>query len=241
MSDTGSDSDVQLRAVAFAKANKKRIAREVTDPSIYLGESDPVAVFMAGSPGAGKTEASKALVAELESGTNKRILRIDPDDFRSRFASYTGNNSYLFQGAISILVDKVLDYVHDNKQSFILDGTLAVHGTARRNIERCLAKRRRVQILYVYLDAVQAWTFVQAREIEEGRNIPVDQFIEQYFAARDVVNALKSEFGNQIMVDLLIKPNDSDSRLYRAGIDKIDYHVPEKYDRAGLERILTAS
>src|SRR5271166_5222712 len=240
MSDTNSDEDVQRQAVAFAKANKKTIARELTDTALYPGEPNPVAVFMAGSPGAGKTEASKALVAELEAGSDKKILRIDPDDLRCRFPSYTGNNSYLFQGAVSILVDKVLDYAHDNKQSFILDGTLAIREHARRNIKRFVDKGRKVQILYFYLDPIQAWMFVQARELEEGRNIPVHQFIAQYFAARDVVNALKIEFGTHLMVDLLIKPNDSGQRLYKAGIDKIDYHVPEKYDRVGLEKLLKA-
>jgi UDP-N-acetylglucosamine kinase len=165
-------------------------------------------------------------------------LRIDPDELRCRFSAYSGSNSYLFQGAISILVDKILDNVHDNQQSFILDGTLAIYDHAYRNIKRCVDKRRKVQILYVYQDPIQAWTFVQARELEEGRNIPVNQFVRQYFAARDVVNALKSKFGTDLMVDLLIKPNDSVRRLYKAGIDKIDYHLTEKYDPASLESIL---
>lgn len=60
----------------------------------------------------------------------------------------------------------------------------------------------------------------------------------QYFAARDVVNALKTEFATDIMVDLLVKPNDGLDRLYKAGIDRIDNHVKEKYDRTGLEKVL---
>jgi UDP-N-acetylglucosamine kinase len=103
---------------------------------------------------------------------------------------------------------------------------------------RCLKNKRPVQILYVYQDPLQAWRFVQAREAEEGRNVPVGRFIEQYFAARDVVNALKTEFATDIMVDLLVKPNDGVDRLYKAGIDRIDNHVKEKYDRVSLEKIL---
>jgi hypothetical protein len=56
--------------------------------------------------------------------------------------------------------------------------------------------------------------------------------------ARNVVNTLKVEFGADIKVDLLVKPYDGAERLYRAGIDKIDNHVEEKYDRAELERLL---
>ena len=45
----------QDEAVAFARARRKEIARRLTDPAIYPPEADPVSVFMAGSPGAGKT------------------------------------------------------------------------------------------------------------------------------------------------------------------------------------------
>lgn len=46
------------RAKEFARRNKKAISRRLTDVSIYVPEAEPVSVFMAGSPGAGKTEAS---------------------------------------------------------------------------------------------------------------------------------------------------------------------------------------
>jgi CheY-like chemotaxis protein len=83
-----------------------------------------------------------------------------------------------------------------------------------------------------------AWQVVQAREAEEGRRIPPEVFVTQYFAAREVVNALKAEFGADIGVDLLLKPIDNTARLVRVGIDRIDYHVPEKYDRTELARRL---
>lgn len=236
---TESEARIQADAMAFARQHKHEIAAKLTDRALFPSEENPVAVFMAGSPGAGKTESSKVLLAELEAKEPKaRILRVDPDDLRCEFPSYKGNNSYLFQGAISVLVGRILDLAHEQRQSFLLDGTLSNLKLARENVIRCLKKKRPVQILYVYQDPLQAWKFVQAREAEEGRNVPVARFVEQYFAARDVVNALKTEFGTDIMVDLLIKPNDSVDRLYKAGIDQIDNHVKEKYDRAGLARVL---
>jgi len=104
------EQKLQEDALNFARKNKKAIARRLTDPAIFVPESNPVSVFMAGSPGAGKTESSKELLAELESKEPKtRILRIDPDDLRCEFPSYMGRNSYLFQGAISIVVGRILD------------------------------------------------------------------------------------------------------------------------------------
>ena len=95
-------------------------------------ESEPISIFMAGAPGAGKTEISIQLLnildqdnmsedlvkqAKQHSVTNldpqkmKSILRIDADELRDHFkqCGYTGHNSHLFQKAVSKLVHKIHD------------------------------------------------------------------------------------------------------------------------------------
>jgi hypothetical protein len=109
---------------------------------------------------------------------------------------------------------------------------------ARKNVLRALDRGRRVQLLYVYQDPMLAWSFVQAREAAEGRRIRPEHFVQQYFGAREVVNRLKSELGTEIHVDLLMKNNDNSHRFYRAGVDQIDSHIPERVTRAELERML---
>ncbi|UVH53856.1 zeta toxin family protein [Pseudomonas sp. CBSPBW29] len=229
---THSEQEVSDEALRFARSNKKMIARRLTDKAIYPPEEAPVSVYMAGSPGAGKTEASIALVNLF---ADTPILRIDPDEPRSEFVAYTGGNSWLFQRGVSILVEKILDLAMDQQQSFLLDGTFSNIDVARRNVDRSLRKGRFVQILYVYQDPMLAWDFVKAREEAEGRRIRKEHFIDQYFAARDVVNALKLEYGGDIHVDLLLKHIDNSGRLYEAGVEKIDYHIPERHTRADLE------
>ena len=76
------------------------------------------------------------------------------------------------------------------------------------------------------------------REVVEGRKINPKYFITQYFSARDVVNRLKIEFGSKVRVDLLLKNTDNSHRLYKAGVDQIDNHIPEKYKPADLEKML---
>lgn len=83
-----------------------------------------------------------------------------------------------------------------------------------------------------------AWQFVEAREAQEGRRILPEHFIEQYFAARDVVNRLKREFQRDIRVDLLLKNLDNSDRFYKNGVDQIDNHIPERHTRDDLERML---
>jgi UDP-N-acetylglucosamine kinase len=233
------EDEIRVRdeAIAYAKANKRSRCKALTDPNVYPAEDTPVSIFMAGSPGAGKTESAKELIAQLEVGTGApKILRIDPDELRSEFPGYTGANSSLFQAAASIWVDRMHDLALQQRQSFILDSTLSNYDRAKGNVERSLNRGRPVVILYVYQSPLLAWGFVQAREAEEGRNILPERFIDQYFAARDVVNALKKHFGPRIEVDLLLKPNDEAGKLVRIGIDTIDTHVPERFSRAELEK-----
>ena len=224
-------------ALKFAKANKKAIAKRRTDKAIYHPEENPVSVFMAGSPGAGKTEASIELLDALGQ-SDSQVIRIDPDELRSEFELYDGKNSYLFQKGVSVLVEKVHDLALKQKQSFLLDGTLFNLSKARTNIQRSLSKARVVQILYVYQDPCLAWEFVQAREQAEGRRILLEHFIAQYFAALDNVNSIKREFGKQVAVDLLLKDVNNGPRAYEANIDIIDNHVSEKYTQEQLHKLL---
>ena len=234
MALTAVEQKICDEAVAYAKANRRAIAKRCTDTHIYLPEEHPVSVYMAGSPGAGKTEASIELIEKL-GGT---VLRVDPDDLRKELPGYNGENAWLFQRAVSVLVDRMLDVAFDQSQSFLLDGTLTNYDKAVANIERALKKRRRVQVLYVYQEPAQAWDFVQARETLEGRRILPQTFIDQYFGARVVVNRLKRHFGGDIRVDLLLKNIDGTNRTFQNNIDQIDSYVPEKYDANALRRML---
>lgn len=81
--------------------NKKTVAKRLTDRDKYSPEDKPVSVFMAGSPGAGKTEASKALIDSL-SDNGIEALRIELDDLRCEFESYNGDNSHLYQAATDL-------------------------------------------------------------------------------------------------------------------------------------------
>jgi UDP-N-acetylglucosamine kinase len=167
MALTDEEAKLEQAALAFAKAQKKLIAKRLTDPSVYLPEENPVSVFMAGSPGAGKTEASIELIERI--GTP--VIRIDPDELRKECPGYNGENAWLFQKAVSVLVEKMHDMALEERQSFLLDGTLSRYEIARRNIDRSLKKKRTVQILYVYQEPLLAWEFVRAREAAEGRRI----------------------------------------------------------------------
>ena len=142
------EEEIKTQAIQFAKRNKVRIAKEFTDSAKYAPDAIPISMFMAGSPGAGKTEFSKSLIKILEADEEHRVIRIDGDEVRPMIPGYTGNNSRLFQGAISLIVEKMHDFVLHNRQSFILDSTFAQYEKAADNVRRSLKKDRFVFIFY---------------------------------------------------------------------------------------------
>ena len=230
------DLEIVEQSKTEARKLKKQIAAQYCNKKDFPSDAEPVSVFMAGSPGAGKTESSQNLIRTLSD--NHPVLRIDSDDFRKHLAGYDGSNSHLYQAAASILADYVHDCALDNKQSFVFDGTFSNLDKARQNIERSLSRKRFVQILYVYQDPFQAWEFVRARERKDGRRVPAASFISQYFQARANVNLLKREFGKRIKVDLVMKNIDGSDTAYKENIDQIDSHIPERYSENTLREVI---
>ncbi|GEN41700.1 zeta toxin family protein [Pseudoalteromonas nigrifaciens] len=219
----------------IAGNNRTRIARKLTDKNEFPSDIRPVSVFMSGSPGAGKTETSKAFLEEIGADN---VLRLDPDELRELIPGYSGDNSYLFHRAVSFIVERTLDHAFKNKQSFLLDGTLASYDVAKKNIERSIRKGRQVLILFVYQKPELAWEFVEAREKLEGRRILPNIFIDQFFASQEVIRELKLNFGSQIQVDLLVKNNKGKTRFYHGNVQAIEHHLDEKFTREDLESLI---
>lgn len=236
MTDQLSDEQrsLQEEAMRWARTNKKAFAAQFTNPDVFPGELNPVALFMAGSPGAGKTEAAKALVAELGD-----FLRIDPDEFRAKIPGYDGATSYLVQGAVSVLVGAVLDCAFKQKQSFLLDGTLSSYEVADKNVQRCVDKGRAVQVIYVYQEPHLAWEFVKARELLEGRRIPPDRFVHQFFESRNVVERLKVKYSKDIKIDVVLKNIDGTSGKYLANVQDLKSVVPITHTAAHVLKLVT--
>jgi len=236
------DEEIRQTAIEFAKRNKMKIARELTDRSIFPSEDLPISVFMAGSPGAGKTEFSKTVIAILEEGRERRVIRIDGDEIRSRLPGYEGSNSHLFQKAIIPVVEKIHDLALHQKQNFVLDGTFASYDVAKKNIQRSLKEERPIFVFYLYQAPQVAWTFTQGREVDEGRRILKQTFIYQFIGARETVEKVLEEFNEKITVFLVKKDfekNDVEDivklDLKGKGIDDI---VKERYTKDLLEQLL---
>ena len=207
-------------AIEYIKTNVNLIIKRFADDSLFLSYNNPASVFMAGSPGAGKTEFSKRLIKNFET-----VVRIDPDEIRDILPDYDGKNSFIFQGAASLGVNKLHDYVLKYKKNFILDGTFSNYERSRDNVKRSLDKGRPVLIYYVYQGPIIAWDFTQKREALEGRHIPKEIFIKDFFMAKDAVDKVKVDFGNNIEVDLVVKDFTANTERIELNIEKIDNYL----------------
>lgn len=227
------------KAREFIKTHKKELCEKFANLKNYPAVKNPSAYFMAGSPGAGKTEFSKSFIKELiEKQSERNIVRIDADEVRDSIPFYDKTNAYRVQGAAALGVEKLLDYVLANNQDFLLDATFADYEKSRNNIVRSLNKKRKVGILYLYQDPVVAWEFTQKRAALEGRNIPLDMFIRAFFAAKENVNRIKKEFGKDVELWLIIKNLEQGIEKIYFNVDNIDNHLKIEYNLQSLKKIL---
>lgn len=229
-----SDDFLVSRDAARYVRNNRLLIQEKILGGIETNVSDKgcIHLYMAGSPGAGKTEISKALVAELSQMVGGTIVRIDPDDIRTLLPGYKGENAHLFQNAVTIAVTHLLMYLYAIRVSFILDGTLAACDKARHNIDQSLACGATPFILYVYQEPGVAWKLTQAREKVEHRRILPDSFVSQLFGCREVIKELRGLYDNRIRVMAAVKDftNPAETRFI-SDVGNIDEQVPIPYSR----------
>jgi UDP-N-acetylglucosamine kinase len=143
-------SEIAAKAKLFIKDNKKEFCEHFASFEKYPPVKNPSAYFMAGSPGAGKTEYSKSFIQQLQQKSlERKIVRIDADEVRDFIPQYDRTNAKVIQEAAVLGVEKLLVCVLKNSQDFLLDATFADFGKSHQNITRCLHHNRKVGITYI--------------------------------------------------------------------------------------------
>ena len=227
---------VSEEAKIFIKKEKLFLIKTFADLEIFPPDEKPFSFFMAGSPGAGKTEFSKRLI---ETMAPIPIVRIDADEIRELIPQYNGSNSDVVQGAASIGVDNLNYYTLKHNQNSIMDGTFENYNVSHRNIINCLNKKRQISIFYIYQDPTIAWDFTIKRERLEGRYVPKETFIDSFFKAKENVKLIKEEFGNKIKLNLVIKDKTNIIEKIEYDIDgDIDIYIKTLYNKKSLNTTL---
>ena len=222
-------------AMAWVKKHSKQLIEAFASSDHFPRETEPLTIFMAGSPGAGKTETACSMVKN----SNVRLVHIDADAIRSKIPGFIGANASLFQSAATIGVEKLYDHILKHRQSAIVDTTFTPYEKVYKNVERSIKKGRPVLIVYVYQEPVLAWNFTKARERVEGRNVPRTSFIRQFLEAPVCVQRIHDEFPNQVKIAIVRKDVLAHGmQEYHEYVQKIDKNIYRKYSRDDLERLI---
>ncbi|WP_217555800.1 zeta toxin family protein [Vibrio metschnikovii] len=230
------EEQITEKAIKEAKKLKKKLAREMVDH--LPQEESAVSVFMAGSPGAGKTETARNMIKTFKKESGVDLVHIENDELRKVFADYDGINSPLFQKPATLLVEAIHDRALKKDVSFILDSTLSSLEKAKDNIQRSLKRNRYVLIIFVYQEPEQAWCLVKAREIVEGRRVPEEVFVNQFMESQRVVSELKKLFQDQVDIIFIEKNIDGRNERPHFNVSDIDALLRKKYNREFLEAIV---
>lgn len=216
-------------AFEWIKNNKEELYRLFASEQSFFAEEKPITLFMAGSPGAGKTEVSTRLIEQF----NTKPVRIDADEIRKICPGYNGSNSSVFQKAANKGVNILYDHCLKKGFSLILDGTFA-YADAIENVKRSLDKERRVEIYFVYQNPEQAWEITKVRELEQGRRVPKDVFIKAYIESQQNVQKIKEQYRDQVILNFVINDPKKESFDLELNITKLDLYIPEMYSEDDL-------
>ena len=228
---TDEENKISNEAIKYIKNNKKDLVSKFTKE--VKSSTSPESYFMAGSPGAGKTEYFKRFIDGVKKDTGASIVRIDGDEIREILPQYNGSNSFLFQRAISKGVDILYDYALHNKLTLLLDTTFCGK-QALDNVKRSIDKKRKVYIFYLYQDPLNSWKLTKARESKEGRMVPIEVFVDHFFTAKDNVNEAKRIFGDKISICLIKRDCETKSYSFEYNIDKVDNYLKINYTKESL-------
>lgn len=151
------------------KSNQAKVLKQFF--SDFPGTDVKVAFFMAGIPGAGKTEFAESTIREEQ----PVFIPIEHDKLVEYIDTYKPENYYNFRKAGSALVTLVFEEVIKNGHAFIFDGTLS-HENGSRNIKKAINAGYDVYVVYIVQDAKVAWQLTKARELVKKRSIQKKRF-----------------------------------------------------------------
>ena len=214
--------------IQWINGNSDHIIKEI------CGGCHPVetrsALFLAGSPGAGKTEIAHSLIKH---NPKMSFVHIEQDKIKEMLPGYTGLNAPDYQKPATRGLGKVLKHVMKEGYNFILDTTLSHQQIAHDNIKKAIRKGYKIEVYFVYQDPIHAWNFVRKREQAEGRVVPKESFAKQFVESRVVVNNLKKELGKNIELHIVIKTVDDSGNIvnikYEFNKESIDNHIKSVY------------
>ncbi|OGS70677.1 MAG: hypothetical protein A3F91_09190 [Flavobacteria bacterium RIFCSPLOWO2_12_FULL_35_11] len=178
------EAEIEIRAYEKVKSMRQILPNKY----FHYKNMDKKIIFMAGSPGAGKSETAQLILRD-----RFKIDIIDTDEIRKELSEDGGKNAHLYQKASSKGVSILIDYAFKNGFSFILDGNFAEYDVQKKNIDRAIKHGYEIEIVFVSRAIDAAQRFTKIREEKSGRRVPDDVFIEKSMGAIETVRKFISD------------------------------------------------
>lgn len=175
------------------------ILHEFDDSKTCLSQVQPVAIFMGGAPGSGKSTFLKKYAPYM---TSDLIYKIDADDVRAKLPEYKGWNANSTHLETKDIVSKLIDNVatpcvHD----IVFDGTMSSPKNYLRIIQKVKRYGYKTFIIFMKVPKEVSIERAMGRYQRSGRFVPVF-VIDEFFKDSDkTFNQLKEMVNGYIVVD----------------------------------------
>ena len=179
MSLTRDMTDEEFEALSVTR-KKRYVAKLLMDRSGAKSvpkSKMPLAIVMAGVPGAGKTEFLDTFSELLEARGFDAFIRIDLDEIVEIYPGYTPKTDAQFRSQGNHVVAAAVDTAKDGRYNMMIDGTFSgTSGASLQNIDRLLQGGYRVQMFFMHDNIATSWKYTKAREKETQRGIDLSGF-----------------------------------------------------------------
>ena len=231
MSLTRDLSDYEFESLSITK-KKRYVAKLLIERSGTKSVPEPkppLAIVMAGVPGAGKTEFLDTFSELLEVRGFDACIRIDLDEIVEIYPGYTPKTDAQFRSQGNHVVAAAVDIAKEGRYNMMIDGTFSgTSGAPLQNIDRLLRAGYVVRMFFMHDDIHTSWAYTKVREKTTQRGIDLAGFKR---ACANVVANLKAA-----MEAYANNPNFSLSIVLQKELRDRDYTVIS--DRTMIDRIL---
>lgn len=165
---------------------RKKIISDYVNRASKQG-SEPVAVFMSGGAGSGKSTVMKLLKAQdkfyggvLSVDSDEIKMKPFFDDFSFYDAQEEGSAARRLHEESSIVADGIIAGVKEKGADFLQDGTLKTYENAKEGILDAKKKGYKTRIIGVTIPVEEAIRRAEERRKRTGRNVPKEIVIKTH-------------------------------------------------------------
>jgi predicted ABC-type ATPase len=171
------DEEFEVLSVTRKKRYVARLLIGRSDATSVPQPKTPIAIVMAGVPGAGKTEFLDTFSELLETRGFDSFIRIDLDEIVEIYPGYTPKTDAQFRSQGNHTVAAVVDIAKDGHYNMMIDGTFSgTSGASLQNIGRLLNVGYQVQMFFMHDNILTSWEYTKAREKTTHRGIDSEGF-----------------------------------------------------------------